>query len=172
MDKKRTARRARDGVRTLAIVGITLATAGIGGASGDFNSSWYRALRKPRWQPSGGVIGAVWSLLYALIAVALGLLFQSEAARRDRSLFALAGGQYLLNVAFTPLLTRARSLSLATLDCALLAAVVATLIRRAWPRHRLAATLLIPYAVWTGFATLLSLRLKLLNPGVVARDQV
>ncbi|MGI8916645.1 MAG: TspO/MBR family protein [Chloroflexota bacterium] len=172
MGNKSTARIAADGVRTAAIAAITVATAGVGGVSGDFNSSWYRSLRKPRWQPAGSVIGAVWSLLYTLIAVALALLFRSEAARRDRGLLALAGAQYLLNVAFTPLLTRARSLSLATLDCAMLAAVVTALTRWAWPRHRLAATLLVPYALWTSFATLLSLRLKLLNPELEARDRV
>jgi tryptophan-rich sensory protein len=171
MDGKGPANRISAGVRLAAIVGVTVATAGVGGVGGDFSSSWYGALRKPRWQPSGGVIGAVWSFLYALIALALTLLFRTEAARRDRRLLALAGVQYLLNAAFTPLLTRARSLSLATIDCALLATVVIALTRQAWPRHRLAAALLVPYALWSSFATLLSLRLKLLNPGAPAGDR-
>ena len=165
MGAPRLSRSAASGRRTAAIVGLTLLTAATGSVAGDFRSAWYLALHKPPWQPPGRVIGAVWSLLYTLIAVALAVLFRADGALRDRGLVALAGAQYLLNAAYTPLLTRARALGPATVDCALLAVIVGWLIRRAWPRSRPAALLLVPYALWTSFATLLSWRLRQLNRG-------
>jgi translocator protein len=62
-----------------------------------------------------------------------------------------------------PLPTPAHSLRLATLDSALLAATMGTLVVVAWKIRRLAALLLVPYALWTVFATALSWRLWRMN---------
>ena len=152
-------RRAETVLGPLAIGGATLAVAVAGGITADFRSAWYRALRKPAWQPSGRVIGGVWTILYPSIALAGVLLWRTPAARRDRGLLALFGLQWALNVLYTPLLTRRRSLALAALDCGALAAAVWLLVGKAFPIRPLAGALLAPYALWTTFATALSLAL-------------
>ena len=146
------------------VFALTAAVAVVGGLAGDFRSQWYRELRKPSWQPSGATIGTVWSILYTEIAIAGSLLWvrRSRAGREVAPLFV---AQSLLNAAWTPLFTRARRLDLATVDCAALTAVNATLVASALRASRPAGLLLFPYLVWTGFATFLSWTLYRLNGG-------
>ena len=161
--EKRDAERRHGLAGAAAISAATLVTATAGSVSGDFASAWYQALRKPTWQPSGAVIGAVWTVLYTLLSISAVLLWWHRRERSDTRFWAILTIQYLLNFAFTPLFTRLHALRLATLDCALLTVCVGTLIALAWPVRRLAALLLVPYVAWTAFATGLSWRLWQLN---------
>jgi translocator protein len=159
---------SRNWANLAGVAGVSLlmaAVAAAGGASGDFRSDWYARLRKPSWQPPGAVIGAVWSVLYTLTAVSGSLLWVRRRDSRARSLMSLFLIQAVLNVAFTPLLTRARSPELAAADSAALGLTVTALTARAWPVRRSAAVLLLPYVAWTGFATFLSYRIVALNRG-------
>ena len=146
----------------IGIVAVTVGVAAAGGAAGDFDSRWYRRLRKPGWQPGGAAIGTVWSVLYVLTAASAYILARGPRRRRG-----LLGGlfviQYVLNAAFTPLLTRRRDLTLATADSAALLVTVSALTVAAWPVRRAAAVMLLPYVVWTAFATYLSATLVRLN---------
>jgi len=139
----------------LGVVGLTAAVAVVGGAAGDFRSKWYTELRKPAWQPSGAVIGTVWSALYVTIATA-GSMLWLERRRASPAVAALFVTQSVLNAAWTVLFTRAKSPALATADCAALTAVNAGLVAVAWPVRRPAAVLLVPYLMWSAFATFLS----------------
>jgi tryptophan-rich sensory protein len=153
----------RDILGIAAIVGATFGVAVIGGVSGDFRSDWYARLRKPRWQPSGAVIGSIWTGLYASIAVSGGILWLRRRKARG-AVPVLFIAQWVLNAAWTPLFTRARRLDLATLDCAALAMTNAALVGAAWPVSRRAALLLMPYTAWSAFATFLSWTIYRLNP--------
>lgn len=145
-----------------AIAVVTVGTAAVGTAAGDFESRWYRRLRKPAWQPGGATIGAVWTGLYALTGASAYLL--ARGPRRRRGLLAgLFLTQYALNASYTPLLTRRRDLALATADSAALLATVTAMTAAAWPVRRAAAVLLVPYVAWTAFATYLSATLVRLN---------
>jgi translocator protein len=149
----------------VGIVAVTVGVAAAGTAAGDFDSRWYRRLRKPGWQPGGATIGTVWTMLYALTGASAYILARGARQRRGLlgSLFVL---QYALNAAFTPLLTRRHDLTLATADSAALLATVSALTVAAWPVRRSAAILLLPYVIWTAFATYLSATLVRLNrPG-------
>jgi translocator protein len=154
--------RRADILGVLGVVGLTAAVAVVGGAAGDFRSKWYTELRKPAWQPSGAAIGAVWSALYVTIATA-GSLLWLQRRRSNPAVPTLFVAQSVLNAAWTPLFTRAKSPALATLDCAALTAVNVGLVASAWSVRRLAAVLLVPYLVWTAFATFLSWSIYRLN---------
>lgn len=146
----------------VGIAAVTIGVAAVGIAAGDFDSRWYRRLRKPGWQPGGATIGAVWTMLYALTGASAYILARGPRQRR-RLLVGLFALQYALNAAFTPLLTRRRDLVLATADSAALLATVSALTFAAWPVRRSAAVLLLPYVTWTAFATYLSAALARLN---------
>jgi translocator protein len=154
--------RGKDVVGVLAVVSLTIAVAVVGGAAGDFRSKWYTQLRKPAWQPSGAAIGGVWSVLYVTIATA-GSMLWLQRRRASPAVAALFVAQSLLNAAWTVLFTRAKSPALATADCAALTAVNAGLVASAWPARRTAAVLLVPYLLWTAFATFLSWTIYRLN---------
>src|SRR5579884_1781596 len=142
----------------LAVAAVTAATALAGSLAGDFESTWYRRLQKPSWQPSGRTIGLVWTGLYTLTAASALLLLRAPGPGPRRRLGGLFGLQYLLNAAFTPLFTRRRDLALATLDSALLCGTLAGMAGLRWRVRRLAAVLLLPSVAWTAFATFLSWR--------------
>ncbi|MBJ7599666.1 MAG: hypothetical protein DLM67_07925 [Candidatus Nephthysia bennettiae] len=154
--------RRKDLVGVLAVMGLTAAVAVAGGAAGDFRSRWYAELRKPAWQPSGTTIGAVWSVLYVSIAAA-GSILWLRRGRAGSGILALFVSQSLLNAAWTPLFTRARRPDLAAAECVMLTAVNAGLVVSAWRVCRPAALLLVPYLVWTAFATFLSWTIYRLN---------
>ena len=146
------------------VLGLTLAAAAVGGATGDFKSTWYEGLKKPAWQPSGRTIGTVWSVLYPMIGAAGVRLWRRRDEPGGGPVLGLFLTQLVLNAAWTPLFTRARALRLATAECGVLAAVNATLVVRAAEVDRGAAALLLPYTLWTGFATFLSGTVASLNP--------
>jgi len=150
---------------TMATVGAVAAAAAIGAVATDPGSSWYRNLRKPRWQPPPPAYALVWTPLYATIGYA-GSRALGRALRSDRR--RLAGGLLLdlaLNAAWTPVFFRARQPRAALAEIACLDIANVLLIRQAWRADHTAAILLLPYVAWTAFATVLNAEIVRLNPG-------
>lgn len=122
---------------------------------------WYAGLAKPTFNPPNWIFGPVWSLLYALMAVAAWRVWREcGLVHRAMLLFAI---QLLLNLAWSWLFFGAHRPDLAVIEVALLdAAVLATLILF-WRIDRIAGTLLIPYLAWISFATVLNASIVRLN---------
>ena len=152
-------------IPTLVKTGLaTAAAAATGAAATNPGSGWYRSLDKPAWQPPPAAFPAVWTPLYALIAVA-GARGLDRTSGPQRARFAWAYGIDLaLNAGWTVLFFRARSPRLALLEILALNAVNPGLLRRAWRADRVAGASLLPYAAWTGFATALNASLAARNP--------
>ena len=144
----------------LATTAVVVATGAVGAASGDFDSRWYRRLRKPPFQPPGVVFPLVWPVLYADIAVSSAAVLDAagrRGARTARRSFAGAlGVNLVLNTAWTPLTTRGRNVWLSAAEAGALTVSSWDLVRRAWSLDRPAAVALIPYAAWCTFATVLA----------------
>ena len=139
------------------IVGAVAGTAGIGAIATTpvLSSRWYRRLDKPPWQPPGSVFGPVWSVIYALIAASM-LIARGRAGNQQRPLFVLFGTNLALNLAWTLIFFRGRSPLAAGVEIVVLEGTTVALVVRAWPLSRLAALLLVPYALWVAFATVLT----------------
>ncbi|HEX9086631.1 MAG TPA: TspO/MBR family protein [Arthrobacter sp.] len=157
----------------------TAATAAAGGAATDPDSRWYRGLRKPDWQPPALAFPVVWTALYADLAVSSAVALDSKAdtpggETRRRELAAYRGAlaaNLVLNAAWSWLFWRARRPWLAAAECAVLAASSADLVRRTYRLNRAAGASLAPYALWCGFATVLSAAVARLNPGAGGRGR-
>jgi tryptophan-rich sensory protein len=149
--------------RWWALLGFALAVAAaaaIGGLGVSGTAAEYQQLRQPAWAPPSSLFGPVWTVLYAMIALAGWLVWQ-------RTGFGLAlrvyTAQLLLNAAWTPLFFGAGRYGLAFADiCLLWLAVGATIVlfRRA---HHWAAWLLVPYWLWVTYAAALNLAIWRLN---------
>jgi benzodiazapine receptor len=133
----------------------TLAAAVAGGIATDPGSEWFARLGKPSWYPPPATFGIVWTGLYAGIAWAGGEVL-ARPGRRPGAFGTALAANLLLNAGWTPLFFRAHRPALAAAECAVLTASTADLVRRALPVSRPAAAVLLPYAVWTAFATALS----------------
>lgn len=151
---------------TVGVLAGVATCAAAGSALSDPGSAWYRSLRKPAWQPPPVAFPVVWTTLYATIAAASAATLADLAAHpRDAAAFRRAlAGNLVLNTAWSGLFFRARTLPLATVGAAALAASAADLARRAAPTGVSRALALGAYAAWCGFATVLSGTVARLNP--------
>ena len=123
-------------------------------------NSWYSdptVLKLPSWTPPNKVFMPVWTVLYGLI----GLTGYRAAAAG--ALPGLAVAHYIANLAWAPLFFGLKKLKLAAaLQFALLGSLAAV-----WSSFKKDARLLIPYAAWLAYATILNLAICRLNPAGV-----
>jgi translocator protein len=148
------------------------ATAVIGGLATDPDSTWYRDLRKPSWQPPRQAFALIWTPLYASIAYATArALSRSEGPARQALTRTLAVN-LTLNAAWSAVFFRARSPRLALAEILTLNASNAALIVRTARTDREAGLTLLPYAGWTLFATALNASIANCNrPGASASNR-
>ena len=142
----------------VGVLGAVSATAAIGGiATGPaIDTDWYRRLNKPAWQPPGSVFGPMWTVIYALIATSMLVTRSRAPADEQRPLFVLFGTNLTLNVAWSLIFFRGRSPLAAGVEILVLEGTTVALVVRTRPVSRLASLLLVPYAVWVAFATVLT----------------
>src|SRR3954451_20816696 len=140
------------------ILSAVAATAGLGARATTpaLDSRWYRRLDKPSWQPPGPVFGQVWTVVYALIVASMMFVRRNGARDVQQPLFVLFGTNLALNLAWSLIFFRGRSPLAAGVEILVLEGTTVALVVRAWPMTRLAAMLLVPYALWLVFATALT----------------
>lgn len=126
---------------------------------------WYQTIARSILTPPDWVFGAVWTTLYLMMGLSLGLILSApDPDSRKSRLLVLFFLQLVLNLAWSFVFFQLHWLWLSAIWVAALAGVVMVLIIQLWPVSRLAATLLIPYILWLGFALYLSTTIALLNP--------
>lgn len=116
-------------------------------------NGWFAALDKPDFVPPAWLFGVAWTILYALLGLALALLLHARGARRRGRVIALFAAQLALNFAWAPLFFVWREVAAALTLLAAMAVVTAVLIPLAWRIRPVAALLLLPYLGWLLFAT-------------------
>ena len=124
---------------------------------------WYAALAKPAWNPPAWIFGPVWTVLYAMMAVAAWMVWCRGGWRVQTYPLMLFVAQWALNALWTPLFFGLKQPGLAFGAIVLLwGALIATLhaFRRVRPA---AALLLLPYAAWLTFAVLLNYTIWRMN---------
>ncbi|GGI83765.1 tryptophan-rich sensory protein [Saccharopolyspora subtropica] len=143
-----------------AAVAVTAAVGSVAAAS---SAEQYALLQRPGWAPPPWLFGPVWTILYVLIAFAGWRAWcagPGTSRRTSTSWYALG---LVLNALWTPLFFAAELWTLALLEIILLDVVVAVTAVLFWRRDRLAGALLVPYLVWTMFATVLNGAIVALN---------
>ncbi len=141
----------------VACLAICFVAAGIGSAlTLPQIPTWYEGLVKPWFNPPNTVFGPVWTILYALMAVAMWRVWMrssGDVRTRAAGIFAL---QLALNVAWSAVFFAAHSPGAGLIVIvALLAAIIATIFVFT-PIDRLAAWLFAPYLAWVSFASVLN----------------
>lgn len=125
---------------------------------------WYRALRKPRWQPPDWLFGPAWTLILGLAAWAGVLAWEGApdtAARvQVAALFAVNG---VLHVGWSLLFFRLRRPDWALTEVVFLWLSILALVIGLAPFSGLASWLLAPYLLWVAFASWLNLAIVRLN---------
>jgi benzodiazapine receptor len=131
-------------------------------------NEWYQSLTLPLYQPPGPVFGIVWSILYAMMAIAVALVWAHKSAPGRGLALALFTLQFLFNLAWSPLFFKYHQMlpALGLIGAIFVVALAATF---AFGRiSRTAAWLMVPYLMWLGVAASLNFRVWQLNPAAAA----
>ena len=143
---------------------IPFVAAGIGSIATSANiPTWYADLEKPFFNPPNWLFGPVWTLLYALMGISLYLVWTARYKKSKQLAFIMFGVQLLLNTTWSLVFFGLHSPWAGLAVIILLLAGIFATIRLFWPISKTAAYILIPYATWVTFATVLNISIALLN---------
>ncbi|MEQ8404658.1 MAG: TspO/MBR family protein [Oceanicaulis sp.] len=145
----------------LLFVGVAVALNGWIFTSGA--ADWSASLAEPAWSPPGRVVGAVWTGLFALMAVAAFVIDRSDEPQKRFDARAGVIAWWLLCVSWPALYFALQSVAngfYVTVAAFALGLPVLWLASRA---SVLAALMLLPLQAWLGFALALSYRVWRLN---------
>ena len=154
--------------RILAVVVTCLA---IGYFSGTVTRSaittWYPTLIKPSFNPPNWIFAPVWSMLYIMMGIAAGLVWNRLEFSNDKELvkkslvfFAIQLG---LNALWSVLFFGLRNPMLALIEIVLLWLMIYETYIKFGKIDKIAGYLFLPYLAWVSFATVLNASIWWLN---------
>ena len=129
--------------------------------------SFYGQLTQPAWAPPGWLFGPVWTLLFALMAIAAWLVWRSGGFRANRAALSLFLLQLSLNALWSWLFFAWHRGALAFADIVLLWILIVATLVSFWRVRPIAGALLIPYLLWVSFAAALNYSVWQLNPQIL-----
>ena len=146
-------------------VGLCLLAGAVGGGITVANiKTWYALLPHPPGTPPDSVFGPVWTCLYILMGIAAWRVWRAPTGNHQAAL-RLWGWQLLANALWTPAFFGLHSPALALAILLVLLVLIGRTIAAFRAHDRLAATLLVPYALWSCYAAYLNAGFLWLNPG-------
>lgn len=140
----------------------------VGGASSALTNvdllQYLPTLRQPSWQPPNWVFGPVWTLLYLLMGIALGNVINTAAPTGyKKSAILVFAVQLLLNFFWSIIFFKWQSPMWALIEIIFLLVGILWTIFKFDGISKTAAWLMVPYAAWVSFATLLTATLFWMN---------
>jgi tryptophan-rich sensory protein len=140
------------------------------GASGALFTSqglatWYETLRRPALAPPNWIFGPVWTVLFALIGIAVWLVWRQadtaeKAVKRAMAIFSV---HFCFNIGWSAAFFGMQNIGLGLVVILLLLGFIGATIWAFARIDRRAAWLLVPYLLWVAFATYLNYRFWTLN---------
>jgi translocator protein len=157
--------------QTVALIGffiLCFATSALGAMASINAKSFYSALVQPSWAPPGWLFGPVWTVLFALMALAAWLVWRSQPPSRAKSIALMVFvAQLVANALWSWLFFSWKLGGAAFADIIVLWALIALTIVLFWRFSKLAAAFLVPYLAWVSFAALLNWTLWRTNPAIL-----
>ena len=157
------------GKAAIAIPAVVLGGMLVGWLSnGGMENLWYARLEKPAFQPPSWVFGAVWAALYALMGLALSVVWNEPPSAKRGKAFQLFFAQLGLNYAWSPIFFGGRMMEIALLLLGLILLVALMTAKSFRSIRPVAGWLLLPYLLWLCLAVALNYETAILNPGADA----
>lgn len=135
-------------------LGLSLAAAAVGGRFRP--GAWYAGLRKSALTPPPVVFPVVWSLLYAIMAIAVWWVWRQTGLGGAAAAIGLYLGQLLCNALWSWLFFGLKRPVWALLDIALLWVLLVATTVAFFLHSPFAGALLLPYLAWASFAAYLN----------------
>jgi len=145
------------GIALLGWLALCFAVAGLSGrwTAGEI-AGWYSTLARPTFAPPNWLFGPVWTLLYALMAVAAWRVALSAPSPQQKLALALFLVQLALNFAWSFFFFRLHQIGWALAEVAVLWAMIGATTVAFFRVNPASAWMLTPYWAWVGFASLLN----------------
>lgn len=151
----------------IAWLAVCAAVGAVGALASIDARAFYAELAKPSWAPPAGVFGPVWTVLYALMAVAAWLVGRERTAPSRNAALVLFVVQLAVNALWSWLFFAWHRGALAFGDILVLLVLIVATLAAFWRVRPLAGALLLPYLAWVGFATALCYRVWQDNPATL-----
>lgn len=146
---------------------VSFIASGIGAIASVHARSFYDALTQPSWAPPPWLFGPVWTVLYAMMAVAAWQVWRRGGFRENRTALGLFLLQLVVNALWSWLFFVWHRGALAFADIVLLWLLILATLLKFWRVHPSAGALLMPYLLWVSFAAALNFSVWQLNPRVL-----
>ncbi len=126
--------------------------------------TWYATLNKPSFNPPNWIFGPVWTTLYTMMGISLYLIGQKGLKNKKvKFAFWLFLVHLAVNTLWSIIFFGLQNLSLALVVIIILWILIIWTIYLFYKLNTIAAYLLIPYAFWVSFATILNYFILKLN---------
>jgi benzodiazapine receptor len=148
--------------KTMRISALVLTCLAVGYFSGivtrSATTTWYPTIIKPSFNPPNWIFAPVWSLLYALMGVAAGLVWhridhEKEAVKKALIFFAVQLG---LNALWSVLFFGLKNPLLAGIEIIILWLMIYETYTKFAKINTISGYLFIPYLLWVSFALVLN----------------
>ena len=116
-------------------------------------STWYSALKRSPLTPLNYVFSVTWTVLYALIGVCGGIIWQASSVSRVRSLKSLYIIQLILNWMWTPVFFQCHLIGVSLLLLILMDILTLMGVYVSYSKQRSVSLLMSPYLGWILFAS-------------------
>jgi tryptophan-rich sensory protein len=128
-------------------------------------TTWYPTLVKPSFNPPNWIFAPVWSMLYIMMGVAAGLVWnridvEKEIVKKALTFFAI---QLALNALWSYLFFGLKNPMLAGVEVILLWLMIFETYSKFVKINKIAGYLFIPYLLWVSFASVLNISIWWLN---------
>jgi len=148
---------------TIIVAAIITLFVLVGGATLTRVGPWYRALRKPWWNPPEWLFAPAWTVILGLAAWGGVLAWTSSPPEAHLKIALLFAVNIFFHMLWTPLFFSLRRPDWALIEVVFLWLSVAALIIGLAPYSSQASWLLVPYLLWVSFAGYLNLKIVRLN---------
>ncbi len=127
--------------------------------------TWYEELIKPVYNPPNLIFGPVWTMLYIMMGVAAGLVWEKLESNKEivRTALIYFGIQLSLNALWSFLFFGLKNPFLAGIEIMILLLMIYETYIKFDKISKTAGYLFIPYLCWVGFATVLNISIWWLN---------
>lgn len=138
----------------------------VGGLSGYFTASniatWYVTLNKPPFNPPNYLFGPVWTVLYLMMGISLGIIINAKHSNKNKSLI-IFSIQLVLNFFWSVIFFSLQSPGWAAIEIITLWLSIIYMLLNFYKINKWAGLLQIPYLLWVTFASVLNMSIYVLN---------
>ncbi len=127
--------------------------------------TWYPTIKKPSFNPPNWIFAPVWTLLFVLMGIAVGLVWDKYEENKElvKKGMLFFGIQLFFNALWSYLFFGLHNLLLASIEIILLLLLIFETYLIFKKLDKKISFLLIPYILWVGFATILTITIYILN---------